>query len=82
MGHIKAKKRSSKRAPQKSVSEPAPFIPELESQQEDNNQATYNLFTTMWETSERTYSDRTGAFQYNDGEANTYLSCTLTILMP
>ena len=73
MGHMKAKKWSSKRAPQRTVSDPDPFLPDLEPPQEANNQPTHNLFTTIWETSERTYSDQTGAFPIQSSRGNKYI---------
>jgi len=37
IGRMKAKKRSSKRVPQRTVSDPDPFLPDLEPPQEANN---------------------------------------------
>jgi len=73
LGHMKAKNRSSNRAPQRTVSDADPFLPDLEPPQEANNQPTHNLLTTMWETSERTYSDQTCAFPIQSSRGNKYI---------
>ena len=70
---MKAKKRSAIHIPQRLLSGPDPFLPNLKPQQEANNQSTHNLFATMWETSERTYSDQTGAFPIQSSRGNKYI---------
>ena len=55
------------------MSEPDPFLPNLEPPQETNNQPTHNLSTTMWKSSERTYSDQTGAFPIQTSRGNKYI---------
>lgn len=76
LGHMKAKKRSTKRTnPNATPPAPDPFIPNLdfEPTQEENNDATHNLFATMWETDERTYSDQTGQFPVESTRGNKYI---------
>lgn len=71
MGHMTAKRRS-KSNPTILVHDD-PFLPDLQPHQEENNIATHNIFTTMWETTERTYSDQTGAFPIESSRGNKYI---------
>jgi hypothetical protein len=73
MGHLKAKRRSTAKHTNPPESVPDPFIPELEPEQEPLNQATHHLYTTLWETTERTYSDQTGAFPIKSSRGNQYI---------